>query len=48
METQTVPEKTVEPCQSCGSIRFNPLCPECREILEESLLLGVEAESNRP
>jgi len=47
-ETQTIAEKAVEPCRSCGSVRFNPMCPECREILEESLLLGVESEPARP
>lgn len=47
-ETQTVAEKTVEPCRVCGSVKFNPMCSECREILEESLLLGVEAEPERP
>lgn len=46
-ETQTVAEKTVEPCRVCGSVKFNPMCSECREILEESLLLGVEAEPER-
>ncbi len=48
METQTNAEKAVEPCRSCGSVRFNPMCLECREILEESLLLGVEAEAGHP
>jgi hypothetical protein len=48
METQNVPERAVEPCRSCGSVRFNPKCAECQEVLEESLLLGVEPESNRP
>ncbi len=43
-DTQPVAEKNVEPCRVCGSVKFNPMCPECREILEESLLLGVEAE----
>jgi hypothetical protein len=47
-ENQTVLEKSVEPCRSCGSVRFNPKCAECQEVLEESLLLGVEPESNRP
>jgi hypothetical protein len=47
-ETQTVPEKAVEACRVCGSVRFNPMCAECREVLEESLLLGVEAEPNPP
>ena len=46
-ETQTVPEKAVEACRVCGSVRFNSMCPVCREILEESLLLGMVTESNR-
>ncbi|MBI1940907.1 MAG: hypothetical protein HYS33_05295 [Acidobacteria bacterium] len=46
-EIQTLAERTVEPCPSCGSVKFNPMCPECREILEESLLLGVGTEPER-
>ena len=47
-EIQTVPEKAVEPCPICGSVRFNPTCAECQEVLEESLLLGVEADPGHP
>ncbi len=35
-----------QPCPVCGSLTFNPLCPECVEVVQQSLLLGVFHEAN--
>jgi hypothetical protein len=43
-----MPTKTatsVEPCPVCGSLTFNPLCPECLEVKEQSLVLGAFHEA---
>jgi len=39
-ETKQEVEVAVQPCASCGWVRFNPDCPVCQETLEECLLLG--------
>lgn len=31
-------------CQACGSLKFNPNCPECRQSRWQSLLIGLNAE----
>jgi hypothetical protein len=31
-------------CQACGSLKFNPNCPECRRSRWQSLLIGLNAE----
>jgi hypothetical protein len=31
-------------CQTCGSLKFNPDCPECMQGRWQSLLLGINAE----
>lgn len=31
-------------CQVCGSLKFNPECPECRQTRWQSLLIGLNAE----
>ena len=31
-------------CQACGSLKFNPECPECRRARWQSLLIGLNAE----
>ncbi len=38
-----------QPCPVCGSLTFNPLCSECVEVVQQSLLLGSfhEARSAR-
>ncbi|MGA2631426.1 MAG: hypothetical protein ABSG54_14600 [Terriglobia bacterium] len=44
IETPDVQEAVVAPCVKCGWIKFNPDCPECREIQEQCLLLGAGIE----
>lgn len=36
---------SVQPCRVCGSVTFNPLCAECVEVKEQSLLFGVYDEA---
>lgn len=31
-------------CEACGSLKFNPNCPECRQSRWQSLLVGLNAE----
>ena len=40
--TDTKPEVdiAIQPCASCGWVRFNPDCQLCQETLEECLLMG--------
>lgn len=38
----------VEPCRICGSIEFNPKCPECVEVHEQCILLGTVEEEEVP
>ncbi len=35
----------VQPCPICGSVTFNPLCAECVEVKEQSLLFGTFDEA---
>ena len=28
-------------CPACGSLSFNPYCPECVEVVQHSLLLST-------
>lgn len=44
IETKTVAEVAVEPCPRCGWVKFNPDCPECREVREQCLLMGTGIE----
>jgi hypothetical protein len=30
-----------QPCPVCGSLTFNPLCSECVEVVQQSLLLNT-------
>jgi hypothetical protein len=39
-ETKQEVETAVQPCTSCGWVRFNPDCSLCQETLEECLLMG--------
>jgi hypothetical protein len=36
---------SVQPCPVCGSVTFNPLCAECVEVKELSLLFGAFDET---
>ena len=44
IETNAVIEVAVEPCPRCGWVKFNPDCPECREVREQCLLMGTGVE----
>jgi len=37
-------------CPVCGSLTFNPLCPECVEVVQQRLLLSTfhQASAGRP
>lgn len=39
-----------QPCPLCGSLTFNPLCSECVEVVQQSLLLSTfhQANAGRP
>jgi hypothetical protein len=39
-DTKQAVETAVQPCLSCGWVRFNPDCQLCQETLEECLLMG--------
>jgi len=35
-----------QPCPVCGSLTFTPHCPECVEVVKQSLFLGTFQEAN--
>lgn len=40
-EPKTFGERSAESCRKCRSIILDPNCPECREIRDLSLSMGV-------
>ena len=43
-EETTFLESGMGLCRTCGSLKFNPDCPDCTQSRWQSLLLGVNAE----
>ncbi len=43
-EQKTFLESGLGLCQSCGSLKFNPNCTECRRSRLQRLLIGLNAE----